>query len=103
MSPGGCLRHGGKRRLPLKNEWLNRFKVSLIEKDLKSLECLHREMPVLETPAELEEAKMLIKQAIELFQSESIKVKATMDQMKKALHFNRASRSGSRSKFDKSY
>jgi len=87
----------------LKNEWLNRFKIALIEKDLTRLDRLHREMPALETLAELEEAKMLIRQAMELFQAESLKAKATMEQMKKALNFNKASRSGSRSKFDKSY
>jgi hypothetical protein len=103
MLPEGFWKRGGKRRQRLKNEWLKRFKIALIENDLPELDRLHNEMPPLEKLNELQEAKVLIEQAMALFHAESTRVKATMEQMKKALRFNQASRSGKRPKFDKSY
>lgn len=87
----------------MRNEWLNRFKVALVEADLARLEKLQQQMPEFKTLEEMTEAQALIAQAIELFTHESDKTKAAMEQMQKALKFQRGALSGNRNRFDKSY
>ncbi len=59
-------------------------------------------MPDFESKEEMQEAQALIAQALELFRAENEKTKATMEQMKKAIKFQKSNLSGN-SRFDKSY
>lgn len=87
----------------MKNKWIQEFKIALIEENLERLTALHEEIPQFATLAEAEEAQALISQAMELFQRASDKTKTAMEQMQKALKFQRSALSGDRSRFDKSY
>lgn len=87
----------------MKNKWLQEFKIALIEENLGRLSTLHEDIPQFTTLAEAEEAQALIAQAMALFQRASDKSKTAMEQMQKALKFQRNSLSADRSRFDKSY
>lgn len=87
----------------MKNKWLQEFKIALIEENLDRLTALHEEMPQFATLAEAQEAKALIAQAMELFQNASDTTKTAMEQMQKALKFQRSALIGAHSRFDKSY
>ena len=84
------------------NKWLDEFKIALIEENIEKLTKLHSNIPVFHELKEMKSAKALIEQAIPLLNQERNKVKLTMEQIKKAIKFQRNSIQG-QSKFDKSY
>lgn len=86
----------------MKNEWLDRFKIALIEKDFAKLEKLHQSMPSFETLEEMVTAKALIGETLILLQKERNRVKNSMDQMKRTIAFQKNALQ-EKTKFDRSY
>ena len=90
-----CLRHG--ERQPM---WLNKLKVAVVQKDVKLLGALLEDIPSLETPEEIENARYLLQEATKLVQSLQDNTFASMKQIKKNIAFLNSGIADSPAKFD---
>lgn len=84
-------------------EWLERFKLAVIEGDLRRLGKLQESMPEFEELDELMEASALIRQAKELFEAERLRLQQNMRQMKQGMEFQKNRLSSSSGKLDINY
>ena len=84
------------------SEWLDDFKIALIEENIEKLARLHLSMPNFERLKDIECAKALIGQALPLFIKENNKIKESLEQLKKAKKFHQNSTFG-KEKFSESF
>jgi hypothetical protein len=66
----------------LNQQWLNQFKISIIEEDFKKIDKLIMDIPSFETRDELENSSALIQEAINSIKSEQIKMRKQMNKIK---------------------
>ena len=87
--------HGEKLQM-----WLTNFKIALVEKNIDKLGLLMDSLPSFETKVEMKEALYLIKEASELVNSLKNKTSNSMKQMKKNLHYLKATHNKSSNTLD---
>ncbi len=66
----------------MNQQWLNQFKISIIEEDFKKIDKLIMDIPSFETRDELESSSALIQEAINRVKSEQIKMRQQMNKIK---------------------
>ncbi|MEO1953947.1 MAG: hypothetical protein ABGW74_04510 [Campylobacterales bacterium] len=71
--------------------WLNKFKIALVQNDIKHLEELVSNLPKFDTIEEMQEASMLIKQARDMLISLKNKTIHDINKMKKKINFLKSS------------
>ena len=80
--------------------WLNKLKIAIIEKNVKSLNKLLDDIPQLENPNEIEEAIYLLREASELLHSLKDDTQGAMIQMKKNIDFMKSTQEQPAAKLD---
>ena len=84
-------------------DWLKRFKLAVISKDISTLGSLIDSLPEFSDIKEQEEALYLIREATELLNGEKSKTLLQMQQMKKNIEFLESTAKQKTNKLDVSY
>jgi len=71
----------------LHTKWLERFKIALIEEDIRKVDVLLLDIPEFKKIDDLREAYTLIQAAKDKFEKEKSKTKSKMNKIKKAKKF----------------
>ncbi len=71
----------------LNEQWLNQFKLSIIEEDFKKIDRLIMDIPSFETKDEIESSSALIQEAIRAIKDEQIKMRSQMNKIKTSRKF----------------
>ena len=66
----------------MNQQWLNQFKISIIEEDFDKIDKLIMDIPSFETKDELKNSSALIQEAIKTIKNEQIKMRTQMNKIK---------------------
>ncbi|MBN2870991.1 MAG: hypothetical protein JXK04_08570 [Campylobacterales bacterium] len=77
--------------------WLSKFKAALVLEETDRIATLAEEMPLFDSPQEMEEAAYLLNQARELMEQNKLQTAQTLKQLKNTLDFLKSTQAHSAS------